>query len=188
MVDQGDKLFFIDFGLAQQIAPMGEKPFGAGTHVFMALSAHTKSPSPREDIESMIYVLAEVVLRTQAAIRGEQLKPTDDTYLPWGLLEKEDVILEEKVKNFKAFESSFYKSVPEDAAQRINQSLELNWQCGYEAMPEYEEVRKIISNLKVPFEEQMPSTPVVAVTTKVAARIRRPRQCQCNLSPVLRRV
>jgi hypothetical protein len=69
---------------------MGEKPFGAGTPAFMALSAHTTLPSPREDIESMIYLLAELLLRIQAAIRGEQLKPTDDTYLPWDLAAEEE--------------------------------------------------------------------------------------------------
>jgi serine/threonine protein kinase len=187
MVDRQGKLCFIDFGLAQEIAPMGEKPFGAGTPTFMALSAHTTSPSPREDIESMIYLLAELLLRIQATIRGEQLKPTDDTYLPWDLAAEEDVIMEEKMKHVKDFESTFYKSMPEDAAQCIKKSLELNWQCRYDDMPEYEEMRQILSSLKVLFEEQTPSAPVVVVTSKVAARILRPRQYQCNPSPVLRR-
>ena len=191
MVDQQGNLSFIDFGLAQRIAPIGEKPFGAGTPAFMALSAHSTSPSPREDIEGTIYVLAELVLRTQAAIRGEQLKPTDDTYLPWDLAAEEDVVLEEKVKHVKDFGSSFYTAMPEDAAQRIKQSLELNWTCGYDGMPEYEEVRKIFSNLKVPFEgdgklQQRPSDPVVAGRAK-AGRICRPRRCRCNAPAVLLR-
>jgi serine/threonine protein kinase len=176
MVDQQGKLCFIDFGLAQEIAPMGEKPFGAGTPAFMALSAHTISPSPREDIESMIYLLAELLLRIQAVIRGEQLKPADDTYLPWDLVaEEEEVVLEEKIKHVKDFESTFYKSMPGDAAQCIKRSLELNWQCRYDDMPEYEEMRQILSSLRVPFEET-PSTPVVGVSSTVAARILRPRQ------------
>jgi hypothetical protein len=187
MVDQQGQLCFIDFGLAQEIAPMGEKPFGAGTPAFMALSAHTTSPSPREDVESMIYLLAELLLRIKAAIRGEQLKPTDDTYLPWDLAAEEHAVLEEKVKHVKDFESTFYMSMPEDAAQCIKKSLELNWKCGYDDMPEYEELRQFLSSLKVPFEEQTPSAPIVAVTSKVVARILRPRQYQCNPPPVLRR-
>jgi serine/threonine protein kinase len=176
MVDQQGTLCFIDFGLAQEITPMGENPFGAGTPAFMALSAHTTSPSPREDIESMIYLLADLLLRIQAAIRGEQLKPTDDTYLPWDLAaEEEEVVLEEKIKHVKDFESTFYKSIFGDAAQCIKRSLELNWQCRYDDMPEYEEMRQILSSLKVSFQET-PSTPVVAVPSKVDARILRPRQ------------
>jgi hypothetical protein len=186
MLDQEGNLCFIDFGLTQEIAPMDEMPCGAGTPAFMALSAHTTSPSPREDIESMIYLWAEIVLRIQAAIRGEQLKPTDNTYLPWDIAVEEHVVLEEKMKYVKDFESTFYESMPQDASQCIKKSLELNWKCAYDDMPEYEEVRQIISSLKVPFEEQTPSTPVVAVTSKVAVRSLRPRRCRCNPSPVLR--
>jgi hypothetical protein len=135
----------------------------------------------------MLYLAAELLLRIQAAIRGEQLKPTDYTYLPWDLAAEEDLVMKEKMKYVKDFESTFYSSMPEDAAQCIKKCLELNWQCRYDDTPEYEEMRQILSSLDVPFEEQTPSAPVVTVTSKVAARILRPRQYQCNPSPVLRR-
>ena len=80
----------------------------------------------------MLYLAAELLLRIQAAIRGEQLKPTDYTYLPWDLAAEEDLVMKEKMKYVKDFESTFYKSMPEDAAQCIKKSLELNWQCRYD--------------------------------------------------------
>jgi tRNA A-37 threonylcarbamoyl transferase component Bud32 len=154
MMHQDGNLVFIDFGLTQPIKPEGVTPKGAGTPPFMAFSAHITSPSPREDIESTIYVLMELVLRTRAAMIGEKLKPTDDTYLPWDLPSDEDenVILKEKEKYVKDFGSEFYKSMPADAAQCIKKSLELNWKCEYKSMPKYKEIRKIVSNLTVPFE------------------------------------
>jgi hypothetical protein len=76
-----------------------------------------------------------MTLRIQAAIRGEQLKSTDDTYLPWDLAAEEHVVLEDKMKHVKDFESTFYKSTPKDAFQCIKNSLELNWKCGCDDMP-----------------------------------------------------
>jgi serine/threonine protein kinase len=193
MLGEDGILYYVDLGLARPIADEKVYNIGAGTPAFMALSAHTTSPSPREDIESTIYVISELFLRIKAAIRGEELKATDDTYLPWDLAASEDVVLQEKKKHVKDSESTFYKTMTEDAARLFMQALELNWECKYAEEPKYDQLRDILSKLRVPLEgdgnhQQRPTTPVVAATTKVAARICLPRRCRCNPSPVLRRL
>jgi serine/threonine protein kinase len=193
MLDADGLPCFVDLGLARPIADEEVYNIGAGTPAFMALSAHKQSPSPREDIESTIYMLAEIFLRTMAAIDGEELKSTEETYLPWDLAASEAVIWREKFKHVKDSESSFYKTMPEDAARLFMQALKLNWECKYAEEPKYDQLRAILSKLRAPLKgdgnhQQRPSAPVVAARTKVAARICLPRRCRCNPSPVLRRL
>jgi serine/threonine protein kinase len=150
-VDQ--RLRLIDFGLAQRIQKEGDGPYGAGTPAFMALSAFTTSASSREDVESAVYVVSELVLRTQAVIRGEKVKAADDTYLSWDVLASDATIAEKKREAVTDSGSEFYKAMPANAASSIKQCFKLNWNCGFDEEPEYAELTAMLSNLHVPLYE-----------------------------------
>jgi len=71
----------IDWGLARPIAPEGKYEYGAGTPAFMALSAHTTTPSPREDVEGVIYVLSRTCPPYPGNCSGRRGDQTDGRHV-----------------------------------------------------------------------------------------------------------
>jgi len=156
MVSARGKMCWVDWGLMQLLSTK-ENPHGAGTPAFMACTAHRLSPSSREDVESTLYVMVEVVLRTQACIRGEkELKALDATYLPWDLDASEAEVLATKEKHLRGkFKSVLYETMlPHDAGTCIQKALELNWKCKFNEAPKYDKLISILSALKVPLDKE----------------------------------
>lgn len=151
MFNKRGQLCVVDFGQVAKISPDPEElewyACFLGTPVWTALSVkHNSGPrNPREDIETLTYVLSDLILRSQQCNVDNV-----PTCLPWVV---DPDLHSAKEKNVKDLKSQFYTQMPEDAAKKIKAVLDLIWACndsGDNKLPPYDVIAQILIQLKVP--------------------------------------
>lgn len=131
-----------------------------GTPLYASLNVHdSHTPSRRDDIEALFYVISELIVRIVAAANGDTKQYESNTempsYLPWSHGTSDEAIGEMKKKEVSNLNSEFYKRMGDKTtAKSMKEYFDLVRQINYKEAPDYKAFRNIISNLVVSVEVQ----------------------------------
>lgn len=135
-----------------------------GTPLYASLNVHDlQTPSRRDDVESMIYLIGDLVL-TVNGIANNILPPfgsgTTASYLPWSQGTSDSVIGEMKKIQISDLESVYYQNMPKPAAAVLYAAYQVVRDCKYASTPNYETFRRIFRPLQVKLlpKKKQPST------------------------------
>jgi serine/threonine protein kinase len=153
----------IDLAMAEPSKMVGgklqnvTKPEMAGTPLYASLHVHAlQTHSFRDDVESVLYVLAELVIRTQATQEGtlrryEATRGTDVlTFLPWSHGASTEQIGELKKRLVTDPKSEFYQRMPPSIAKSIRDALHIVWECEFNEHPDWSALEHVLHKLVFP--------------------------------------
>lgn len=124
-----------------------------GTPLYASLAVHNyETPSLRDDVESIAYIVAELVLRVQAGKNTEQFEKgyMIPNYLPWSQEQSDEAIGEGKAKMVKNRKSAFYSSLPTAIADALYKYLQECWSYDFLEKPNYAKLRSCLEGLSIP--------------------------------------
>jgi len=138
---------------------------------------HTlQNSSRRDDVEMVLYVIAEAVIRLNAIGNDD-----DDYSLPWSRgATSDDDIFAKKKKHVLNRTSEFYQLMPEAAANAIFAALQEVWSYDFNACPDYEGLQERLAQLGVTVAKQgsKKKPPAKNKTTTTTTPPRRRRRTQ----------
>ncbi|CAB9497595.1 kinase I isoform alpha [Seminavis robusta] len=157
------KLRVLDLGLVQNFKTAeGHRPDEGiseivGTPLYSSLNLHSNhTPSRRDDVEAIGYVIAELIIRLVAAQNGQadnyEKRGCDiPSYLPWSQEKSDAAIGKVKEKQVNDIKSQFYKRMGDDkaTAKTMMAFFEAAQDIKYKAEPDYEKFRELLSTLVV---------------------------------------
>ncbi len=120
-----------------------------GTPLYASFNAHDlQSPSRRDDVESLVYVLAELVI----AVHAEHAEPKPQWYkkgefLPWCNGTSDDDIYKLKKQYLEDQSSEFYGRMPTNLASLFQNLLKECRRCKYKEAPNYDLFSTLFSQL-----------------------------------------
>lgn len=145
MVSSAGQIVMIDLGLVQSYASLGGHrandagggvvgtPLYASLHLFQG-----ETPSRRDDLEALLYMLMEVVLTITA---GKEL--------PWSHGRSEEEIGTLKKHYMLESKSSIWKTLGSAAAPALRSFFEQVHSLGYNKKPDYDALRKLFQNIQI---------------------------------------
>lgn len=145
-----------------------------GTPLYSSLNVHeSHTPSRRDDIEALGYIISELIIRIVAAANGEtsmyEGKKEIPTYLPWSHESSDEAIGESKKKQVNTLDSDFYTRMGDRAtAQSMKEFFDRAQGIKYKETPDYPLFRNLISNLVVSSEVKKKRGPTGKPTSKKA--------------------
>jgi serine/threonine protein kinase len=161
----GSRIRILDLAMVQPWASIGShRPNDgtkglAGTPLYASLNIHNgETPSRRDDLEAIGYILAELVIKCVSGDTSKQL--------PWshGQSDEEIGSLKEECVNNKS--SDFYKQLGGDAVVKVfTKYMDEVRGYTYEKTPDYESLKTILLELKVPLPA--PAKPAAAAKRKI---------------------
>lgn len=111
-----------------------------GTPLYASLNVHElQSPSRRDDIESLVFMLAEMVIAVRAA--HTEPKPEwykTESFLPWSNGKSDDDIFEQKKKNLEDRSSELYSRMPPNLVPLFQEMWNECRRCQYKDEPNYD--------------------------------------------------
>ncbi len=127
-----------------------------GTPLYASLNAHElQTMSRRDDIESLIYLLAELVIVVHAAHTDPKaLWYKSGSFLPWSNGKSDDDIFQQKKQNLTNNSSEFYSRMPSDLASLFHELWNECRRCEYAATPNYDLFEKKLGQLVVRLPDQ----------------------------------
>lgn len=145
----------------------------AGTPLYASLNVHElHTPSRRDDLESIGYIIAELIIRIIAATNGTTSKYEGNndempSYLPWSHEPSDEAIGEMKRKQVENLNSEFYKRLGDKKTAKImNIYFKKVMNYGYKQTPDYDELEKILCNLTV-MAQNKKKKPAAAAKSKI---------------------
>ena len=143
----------VDLGLVKHyLGPDGHKvnegiPEICGTPQYASLNVHNlQTPSRRDDIEAMLYVIGELVIRIQSIMLNttSQYEPssskTSASYLPWSTAKSEKEVGQIKLEQVSKLDTEYYKRMPPHVATVLYACWKDIQSCKYQSKPKYEEI------------------------------------------------
>ena len=155
-----NSLRMVDLGLMKSFYEMGNHRDDTGTSevqgtpLYASLNVHElHSPSRRDDMESFLYIIAEMVLIVNGLAKREDPAygtGKDKSFLPWSVGKSDADIYKIKKKCVENRKSDFYQQMPSAAAGILCECLQLVRQLGFKKKPDYDSLRGKLANLSVP--------------------------------------
>jgi serine/threonine protein kinase len=128
-----------------------------GTPLYASLPVHDgQTNSLRDDVEALLYLIMELVIRTHAAVQGTTHeyetgnKNGMPTYLPWSHEKSDDAIGQCKKSQVQNAKSELYKRMPSEAARILFACMTNIQGCKYKQTPEYDEIMEELAKLTIP--------------------------------------
>lgn len=149
-----------------------------GTPLYSSLKVHDlHTPSRRDDLESIGYVLAELIIRLVAASNGSTVlyegKNKNDipSYLPWSQESSDDAIGKVKAAEVTNLNSNFYKRMGDkETAETMKDFFDMTNAMKYKEEPDYDAFRTLLSNLIVSVSGGASKKNKAAATKKQTAK------------------
>lgn len=167
-----DRIRVVDLGLVKMfLGPDGHVPDTGsaavqGTPLYASHTVHAHhTPSRRDDMESLVYVLGDLVLTllSVAAAHNKKQRPpppsyvrgsppaTSSSFLPWSQDGSDEAMGRTKEKHVGInTESEYYKAMPPAAAGILFAALKVVRGCEYAKKPPYAVLRTLLSTLAIP--------------------------------------
>jgi serine/threonine protein kinase len=147
-----------------------------GTPLYASLNVHSgETPSRRDDVESLLYVIMELVIRTHAAVSGTvatyERNKNDPTYLPWSQEGSDDATGAAKRAMVENPSSELYRRMPAPAAKILFKCLQSVQSMKYKKEPLYADVANALANLTIPATATAASKKKAAPVAKRAAPV-----------------
>jgi serine/threonine protein kinase len=155
-----DALRLIDLGLVKALYGVGGHAANdgidalAGNALYASLNVHKlNTPSRRDDVQSILFMLADMVLTVQA-IDQEKAPPYGKgdraSHLPWSLGNSDEAVGAAKRAHVLDEASDFFQQMPSEAAKILFDCIAETASYTYKQKPLYEKLRQALSTLKVP--------------------------------------
>jgi hypothetical protein len=159
------RIRILDLALVQPWASIGshrpnEGTKGlAGTPLYASLNIHKgETPSRRDDLEAIGYILAELVMKFVSGDTSKQL--------PWSHGQSDEEIGSLKEEYVNNRRSDFYKQLGGDAVAKVfTKYMDEVRGYTYKKTPDYESLKKILLELKVPLPAAAAAKRKTATTT-----------------------
>jgi serine/threonine protein kinase len=191
------KVRVLDLGLVcpYRTSTVGHRPDDGiaeivGTPLYSSLNIHQRhTPSRRDDVEALGYVVAELIIRIVATARGEvaAYEGTEvPSYLPWSQEQSDVDIGKVKEKEVIDANSQFYQRMGDKAtAQTMKTFFTTTQAIAFKEEPNYEKLREILSSLVVSAEisKKKPvakKKPIAAATRSKTTRLTRSKRAATN--------
>lgn len=115
-----------------------------GTPLYASINVHNlETPSRRDDLESLGYVIAELLMRLSSG--------NNDMKLPWSDGKSDEDIGKLKEEFVVDAKSSFYKQLGDESVVKVfREYIEEVRSYSYKKTPDYEELSKVLMELRVP--------------------------------------
>lgn len=191
-----DKVRVLDLGLATRWnSADGHRPNEGineliGTPLYSSLHMHKmNTPSRRDDMEALGFVVSELIIRLVAAAKGESDKfesaNEDDvpTFLPWSHGASDEAIGKLKANEVKSIKSKFYQRMGDKkTAETFYEYFKETRAMEYTQSPDFEKFAKLLGSLSVTLDPpknkaatKSPKRPIQSSRTtrskRVASRI-----------------
>ena len=121
-----------------------------GTPLYASRNVHNlQSPTRRDDIESLIYIIAEIFIRYTARLQGNESqyihKNGIDSFLPWSQGKSDGDIGQTKSQMVEDIASLFYQRMPKNIATAIHQALVTEIASyDFKHKPNYSKIKNIL--------------------------------------------
>jgi len=165
MLNHDGEIVILDFGLFQSFANIsGHRPNDgaklAGTPLYVSLNLHDgETPSRRDDIEAILYMLIELVLNLQ------------QKDLPWSSGRSEEDV---GTKKKTAIEDEHFWNSLGSCKGALRTTFEYVTNMEYAQKPDYITVKKMLSKLPLVGRKSQKTTPKKAPLAKKPAKKRQP--------------
>jgi len=178
------KVRVLDFGcVAPWCGPQGQRLDEGiselvGTPLYASLNVHNLStPARRDDIESIGYVISEMIIRVVASANGTakefeaKKKDAIPSYLPWSAEGSDKAIGEKKEKEVTNLSSTFFKRMGDKATAKIMKDfLDKARSMAFKETPDYEGLEELLLSLEVPLD--VPKKKAAKTTKSKSSRSR----------------
>ena len=147
-----------------------------GTPLYSSLNVHDlHTPSRRDDVESVGYVIAELIIRIVAASQGDasqyESKNAMPSYLPWSQQSSDQAIGDMKAKEVRNLNSTFYQRMGDkDTAKTMKEFFDRTQAMKYKETPDYDAFRELLSSLVVSADAPPKKKAATATKKKTTAR------------------
>ena len=153
-----------------------------GTPLYSSLKVHNlHTPSRRDDLECIGYVVAELIIRLVAASNGTSAsyegKSKDDmpSYLPWSQESSDDAIGKVKLEEVTNIKSSFYQRMGDkETAEIMKDFFAKTNAMKYKEEPDYDAFRELLSDLLVSVDSGAPKKRAAAAKKQTANKATKP--------------
>jgi len=160
------RIRMIDLGLVKNFGgPNGHRANEGssevqGTPLYSSLNMHSlKTPSRRDDIEALLYLIGDLVLTVSALAQNNKKTAPSESLLPWSHEKSDEAIGKAKEQQVTNRKSKYYKSMPEPAAGILFRLLEKVRAYKYKESPGYDLLCQELSGLRVPLKKTKTTTP-----------------------------
>lgn len=183
------KLRLLDLGLLTPRKSMGgHRPDEGvseivGTPLYASRNIHENhTPSRRDDLEALGFVIAELVIRLVAEANGESNKfdgkgDSIPTYLPWSCEPSDDAIGAKKAKEVKNHKSLFYKLMGDAAtAAALHKYFSMTESMKYEETPDYGIFSELLGSLSVTVKKAKKKAATKSPTRPRSTRVTRSKR------------
>lgn len=184
--NMADRIRLLDLGLIQSLVSFDgfrKNDSGKelqGTPMYASLNLHDgNTPSRRDDLESIGYLIAELVIRCQALVQGtaDQYESSRiPSYLPWSQEPSEEALGKMKRAEVKNSRSTFYQRMPKEAANTLQTYFSEVQQYSFKKEPDYDGLREMLNKLKVPLTKNRAKVASKKATPKLTSTTRRKKR------------
>uniref|UniRef100_A0A7S3P7U9 Casein kinase I n=1 Tax=Amphora coffeiformis TaxID=265554 RepID=A0A7S3P7U9_9STRA len=141
------------------------------------------TPSLCDDMQMMVIIIAELVIRVNAKLHNEAdkyEKSTIPSYLPWSQAKSENAVFQSKEKNVLDRKSEFYKRMPKACADTIFKLIGRTQEIEFNQKPNYDKLTTELQKFTVPKPDKRKA---VARVAKQASATRSTRAAGTSRSP-----
>jgi serine/threonine protein kinase len=155
----------IDLGLAMSFKGSANERTGGlmGNALYASLNVHeSETPSRRDDVQSILFLIANMVLTVQAIDLGKAPlygKGDRASHLPWSQENSDEGVGAAKRALVLNEDSDFYQQMPSEAAKILFDCIVESSSLSYKQTPSYEDLRQALSTLKVPRTSNLKPAP-----------------------------
>lgn len=149
-----------------------------GTPLYSSRKVHDlHTPSRRDDMECIGYIIAELIIRLVAASNGTTAsyegkgKHDMPSYLPWSQESSDDAIGKVKLAEVSNIKSSFYQRMGDkETAEVMRDFFAKTNAMKYKEQPDYDAFRELLSALLVTVDGSVPKKKKATATKKQATK------------------
>jgi serine/threonine protein kinase len=156
-----DRLRLVDLGLLKSYRSCGggnghalneARVSLSGTPLYASLRTHQlETPSRRDDIESLLYLLGEIVICVNARVTGKTaLYRHKNSFFPWSQATSDESLGQLKEAHVSDPHSDYYARMPPAAAMVLKQCWDDVRNYSYRKEPEYDALCQQLASLAVP--------------------------------------
>ena len=177
--DLAQSIRLVDFGLIKSVigtsgTHMENMPTSQvqGTPLYASLHVHDlQSPSRRDDVYAMLYVIGEIVLCIDNLLQSKSDMGTDTaspSYFPWSHETSDAAIGKVKEEQMKSIQSRYFASMPNKTiAELLCKAHQLMHDTDFVKKPDYDAVKTLVSHIRIPVP-----APLSSITSSAASKKR----------------
>ena len=148
---------FSDFGLITSFVGTKNDPTSQvqGTPLYASLNVHAlQTPSRRDDVYAMLYVIGEIVLRIDDLVKSKSDNQTDtatQSYLPWSQAANDADIEKAKLEQMNSIKSPYFALMPtKQIAEQLFKAHLLMHATRFAAEPNYRKIKNLLRDVRIP--------------------------------------